>query len=443
MRNQGTGSGPAGPSPAADATAPPTPLPPPPEPVAEASPVTAQPPGSADESGGVKVAFLVPLSARQRDARAHAARRGAARGVRGRRRPVRPDAARHRRHAGRCRRRRRRRDRCRRAPDRRAALCRRRAAGGAARAGRRRQRAELLQRRLGGRPRRLRDGRAAARADRPGDGVRPLARPGALCRAGPEQRLRLGGRRGDVCDRQPRRRADRGDRTLRSGDHGCVAGGAPAGVLRGAAREPAAAAARARGAQRRCEPPGPAPPRRHRDAGRSALRRGRAARFRRPTAVDRTAVAVLRHRPQPHPSARHVAVGRHAPDARAGADRRLVRRHRRPKRASRSTSATARRTSESRRASPPSPTTRQRWRPCSRAARAGRISRREAITNPVGFAGMDGVFRLLSDGSIERALAVIEVRRNSFRTISPAPETFEPTTQKSRAATPAARPARC
>jgi ABC-type branched-subunit amino acid transport system substrate-binding protein len=53
----------------------------------------------------------------------------------------------------------------------------------------------------------------------------------------------------------------------------------------------------------------------------------------------------------------------------------------------------------------------------------------EAITNPVGFAGMDGVFRLLSDGSIERALAVIEVRRNGFRTISPAPETFETTTQ--------------
>ena len=53
----------------------------------------------------------------------------------------------------------------------------------------------------------------------------------------------------------------------------------------------------------------------------------------------------------------------------------------------------------------------------------------EAIADPVGFAGMDGVFRLLPDGSIERALAVIEVRRNSFRTISPAPETFEAPTQ--------------
>jgi branched-chain amino acid transport system substrate-binding protein len=53
----------------------------------------------------------------------------------------------------------------------------------------------------------------------------------------------------------------------------------------------------------------------------------------------------------------------------------------------------------------------------------------EAITNPVGFAGMDGVFRLLPDGSIERALAVIEIRRNGFRTISPAQETFEERTQ--------------
>jgi hypothetical protein len=42
---------------------------------------------------------------------------------------------------------------------------------------------------------------------------------------------------------------------------------------------------------------------------------------------------------------------------------------------------------------------------------------------------MDGIFRLLPDGSIERALAVLEVRRNAFRTVSPAPETFEAQTQ--------------
>lgn len=52
-----------------------------------------------------------------------------------------------------------------------------------------------------------------------------------------------------------------------------------------------------------------------------------------------------------------------------------------------------------------------------------------AITNPVGFAGMDGVFRLMPDGSIERNLAVLEVRRNGFRTISPAAESFEAPTQ--------------
>ncbi len=49
----------------------------------------------------------------------------------------------------------------------------------------------------------------------------------------------------------------------------------------------------------------------------------------------------------------------------------------------------------------------------------------EAITNPIGFAGMDGVFRLMPDGSIERHLAIVEVRRNGFRTISPAPDSFE------------------
>lgn len=53
----------------------------------------------------------------------------------------------------------------------------------------------------------------------------------------------------------------------------------------------------------------------------------------------------------------------------------------------------------------------------------------EAIANPVGFAGMDGVFRLLPDGSIERNLAVLEVRRNGFRTISPAADSFEQPTQ--------------
>ena len=52
-----------------------------------------------------------------------------------------------------------------------------------------------------------------------------------------------------------------------------------------------------------------------------------------------------------------------------------------------------------------------------------------ALTNPAGFAGLDGLFRLLPDGSNERGLAVLEVRREAFRTISPAPESFERPTE--------------
>ena len=51
------------------------------------------------------------------------------------------------------------------------------------------------------------------------------------------------------------------------------------------------------------------------------------------------------------------------------------------------------------------------------------------IANPVGFAGMDGVFRLRPDGSVERNLAVIEVRPNGFRTVSPASDRFTTPTQ--------------
>lgn len=52
-----------------------------------------------------------------------------------------------------------------------------------------------------------------------------------------------------------------------------------------------------------------------------------------------------------------------------------------------------------------------------------------ALTTPAGFAGLDGLFRLLPDGSNERGLAVLEVRRDGFRTISPAPESFERPTE--------------
>ncbi|HSI01621.1 MAG TPA: penicillin-binding protein activator [Reyranella sp.] len=48
----------------------------------------------------------------------------------------------------------------------------------------------------------------------------------------------------------------------------------------------------------------------------------------------------------------------------------------------------------------------------------------EAITNPNGWACVDGVFRFLPDGRSERALAVIEVQGDRGLVVSPAPATF-------------------
>lgn len=47
-----------------------------------------------------------------------------------------------------------------------------------------------------------------------------------------------------------------------------------------------------------------------------------------------------------------------------------------------------------------------------------------SLTNPVGFAGVDGVFRLLNDGTNERALAVLEVTPAQPRTRQAAPTQF-------------------
>jgi ABC-type branched-subunit amino acid transport system substrate-binding protein len=44
-----------------------------------------------------------------------------------------------------------------------------------------------------------------------------------------------------------------------------------------------------------------------------------------------------------------------------------------------------------------------------------------ALTNPSGFAGADGVFRLRADGTSDRALAVYEIRDGAGAVISPAP----------------------
>jgi branched-chain amino acid transport system substrate-binding protein len=47
-----------------------------------------------------------------------------------------------------------------------------------------------------------------------------------------------------------------------------------------------------------------------------------------------------------------------------------------------------------------------------------------ALTDASGFAGVDGIFRLLTDGTNQRGLAVIEVEERGVRVIDPAPSSF-------------------
>lgn len=50
----------------------------------------------------------------------------------------------------------------------------------------------------------------------------------------------------------------------------------------------------------------------------------------------------------------------------------------------------------------------------------------KALTDPNGFAGVNGIFRFDTDGTAERGLAVLEVEPDGFHVISPAPRTFQP-----------------
>ena len=51
----------------------------------------------------------------------------------------------------------------------------------------------------------------------------------------------------------------------------------------------------------------------------------------------------------------------------------------------------------------------------------------DALTDPNGFAGIDGIFRFNADGTSERGLAILAVSPDGFRVVDPAPTTFEKT----------------
>jgi len=62
----------------------------------------------------------------------------------------------------------------------------------------------------------------------------------------------------------------------------------------------------------------------------------------------------------------------------------------------------------------------------SDASRDDRVFTAEALQDSDGFAGVDGLFRLRPDGTVERGLAVYEVQRNAFVEREPAPSSFVP-----------------
>jgi branched-chain amino acid transport system substrate-binding protein len=48
-----------------------------------------------------------------------------------------------------------------------------------------------------------------------------------------------------------------------------------------------------------------------------------------------------------------------------------------------------------------------------------------ALTNPNGFSGVDGIFRLRPDGLVQRGLGILEVHRGGGTVIDPAPQSFQ------------------
>lgn len=48
----------------------------------------------------------------------------------------------------------------------------------------------------------------------------------------------------------------------------------------------------------------------------------------------------------------------------------------------------------------------------------------ETLQNANGFSGIDGIFRFLPDGTVERGFAIVEIRKDGFHVISPVPESF-------------------
>jgi branched-chain amino acid transport system substrate-binding protein len=56
---------------------------------------------------------------------------------------------------------------------------------------------------------------------------------------------------------------------------------------------------------------------------------------------------------------------------------------------------------------------------------AGEPFSQQAILNPSGFTGVDGLFRFAPNGLVQRGLAVLEVEPQGTSVVSPAPQSFQ------------------
>ena len=66
------------------------------------------------------------------------------------------------------------------------------------------------------------------------------------------------------------------------------------------------------------------------------------------------------------------------------------------------------------------------------SGRPGDRFTRTRLTNPSGFAGVDGIFRFRNEGTTDRGLAVLEVRNGNIEVASPAPSRFGPLNEMQR-----------
>ena len=116
-----------------------------------------------------------------------------------------------------------------------------------------------------------------------------------------------------------------------------------------------------------------------------------------------------RRQSEKHPAARHRSVGQSAGVREPGAAGRPVCRAGSVRLPQLSPAATAPSSAPIRCAPRHWPMTRWRWSPHWRARKATQRFSPEVLTNPSGFAGIDGLFRFRADGTNERGLAVMKV----------------------------------